>query len=160
MAESVSVPPQHPPPAAPQTPQPATISRAAVLRWFGDGKRSGQDFVLVDLRKGDHEGGTIRGSLNLPAQSLYPALETLHALLSAAGVGTVVWYCGSCGGRGTRAAGWFADLLRKRGDERMESFALEGGIKGWVGGGDEYVELMHGFEAKAWKEMGRKELDK
>ncbi|MCJ1399376.1 hypothetical protein MMC11_002578 [Xylographa trunciseda] len=145
MAESSSLPSQHPQPdvpwhaafPAPQTSSPATIPRAAVLQWFSDGKQSGRDFVLVDLRKEDHKGGTICGSLNLPAQSLYPALETLYALLSAAGVGTVVWYCGSCGGRGTRVAGWFEDLLRKRGDERMKSFALEEGIKGWVRGGDD-----------------------
>ena len=40
------------------------------------------------------QGGTIRGSLNLPAQSLYPSIPTLYAVLSAARVEKVIWYCG------------------------------------------------------------------
>lgn len=42
------------------------------------------------------QGGTIRGSLNLPAQSLYPTIPTLYSLLSNSGVKHVVWYCGQC----------------------------------------------------------------
>ena len=82
-----------------------------------------RDFVLVDLRRVDHEvrrnpppcvlpplalagrccchfavdiyqqGGTIRGSINLPAQSLYPTLPTLYSVLKAASVRKVIWYC-------------------------------------------------------------------
>ncbi len=40
------------------------------------------------------KGGTIQGSLNLPAQSLYPSIPTLYAVLSAAKIEVVIWYCG------------------------------------------------------------------
>jgi len=40
------------------------------------------------------QGGTIKGSINLPAQSLYPTIPSLYALFSAAGVRQVIWYCG------------------------------------------------------------------
>lgn len=40
------------------------------------------------------KGGTIRGSLNLPAQSLYETLPTLYTLCEAANIGIVIWYCG------------------------------------------------------------------
>lgn len=78
----------------------------------------GKDIVLVDLRRTDHEvsvigelffscwladlpydcllqGGTIRGSINLPAQTLYHSIPTLYALFTSAGVKTVIWYCGT-----------------------------------------------------------------
>jgi arsenical-resistance protein 2 len=33
----------------------------------------------------------------------------------------------------------------------MESRTLEGGIKGWVAGGDEYVGMMDEYDAAVWK---------
>jgi hypothetical protein len=93
---------------APRTVAPS-LSRQELLQWFREGKRAGTDFVLVDLRRTDFEvcrgitvdihaditqGGTIQGSLNLPAQSLYPTIPTLYSLLSNGTVKHVVWYCG------------------------------------------------------------------
>ena len=55
-------------------------------------------------------------------------------------------------GRGPRAAGSFADFLQEKKDESMESLVLEGGIKGWVAKGGEFVRLMEGFEPTAWRQ--------
>ncbi|KAK9242909.1 Rhodanese-like domain-containing protein [Lipomyces tetrasporus] len=128
----------------------ATISRLELLHWFRDLKKPGRDFVLVDLRRTDHDGGTIRGSINLPAQSLYPTIPVLYSLLAAAKVPKVVWYCGSSRGRGTRAAGWCADYLKEQNDLLLESLVLEGGIKGWATAGQEYTRLMDEYDASAW----------
>ena len=75
----------------------------------------------------------------------------------------VIFYCGSCGGRGPRAAGWFADYIddqtaakTSQVSSRVQSAILEGGIKGWVAGGDEYVEFMDGFERGAWEKPATK----
>lgn len=57
---------------------------------------------------------------------------------------------GSSKGRGTRAAGWFADYISQLDDENMSSSVLIGGIKGWVAAGNAYVELMDGYEASLW----------
>lgn len=130
------------------------------------------------------QGGTIKGALNLPAQSLYDSLETLYTLCQAAGIKRVIWWCGkqyqtlsiravgsgwlclsfriglirsianagSSRGRGTRAAGWFDDLIADKGDEkRMQSLILEGGIKAWATAGAEYQEFMVGFERGVWE---------
>jgi hypothetical protein len=43
------------------------------------------------------KGGTIRGSLNLQAQSLYPTIPALYAVLSQTPIHAVVWYCGTYG---------------------------------------------------------------
>ncbi|KAL8773739.1 MAG: hypothetical protein Q9209_001507 [Squamulea sp. 1 TL-2023] len=72
------------PPARCETP--ASISSTELLHALKQGCKPGVDFILVDLRRNDHQGGTIKGSLNLPAQSLYPSLPTLYDLCLAAGV--------------------------------------------------------------------------
>ena len=33
----------------------------------------------------------------------------------------------------------------------MRSVILEGGVAGWAGAGEEYVELMDGYVESAWK---------
>jgi arsenical-resistance protein 2 len=55
---------------------------------------------------GRDQGGTIRGSLNLPAQSLYESLPTLYALCSAAEIGLVIWYCGTYSVHGLVSVHW------------------------------------------------------
>lgn len=57
---------------------------------------------------------------------------------------------GSSGGRGTRAAGWFRDLLDDREISGITSAILLGGIKGWAQAGEEYTSLMDEYVAQAW----------
>ncbi|KAM0332590.1 hypothetical protein ACHAQA_002874 [Verticillium albo-atrum] len=131
--------------------EPAALPASAVLALLKEETGAApKDFILVDLRRNDHEGGTIRSSLNLPAQSLHPSIPTLYDTFHAAGTKTVIWYCGSSRGRGTRAAGWLGDEIARRGDGEMKSVILEGGIKGWVAGGEEFTAHMEGFEAEKW----------
>merc|ERR1712000_603574 len=120
---------------APRNSTPDSISRDELLEMFSKKDRSVKDFVLVDLRRTDFEGGTIRGSINLPAQSLYSTIPSLYTLFSTAGVRSVIWYCGSSRGRGNRAAGWFADYIKDQNNTEMESRTLQEGIKGWATGG-------------------------
>ncbi|KAJ6180602.1 hypothetical protein N7519_011063 [Penicillium mononematosum] len=127
-----------------------SISREELVQWIRDGKQAGKDFILVDLRRTDYEGGTIQGSLNLPAQSLYPTIPTLYSLVSNSSVKYVIWYCGSSAGRGTRAAGWFADYLEDQQDTEVKSLVLSGGIKGWAAAGPEYTSLMTEYDASVW----------
>ncbi|CZT24140.1 related to arsenate reductase (Arc2) [Ramularia collo-cygni] len=124
-----------------------SMSREQLLGLLQDQKKlPGRDFLLVDLRRTDHEGGTIRGSLNLPAQSLWYSLESLYGLCKAAGVSVVAFYCGSSRGRGTRAAGWFQDVLEHRGETVMKSLVLAGGINGWFEAGGDYAKFVDGNE--------------
>ena len=53
-----------------------------------------RDFLLVDVRRTDWEGGTILTSLNLPAQSFYQSRKTLLDLCERAGINQVIFYCG------------------------------------------------------------------
>lgn len=88
-------------PAAPEAPwhasfptplsTPTFIPRSEILSYL---RTSPSSLLLIDLRRHDHAGGTIRGSLNLPAQTLYPSLPTLYRIAKDAGVKMVVFYCG------------------------------------------------------------------
>lgn len=103
----------------------------------------------------------------MPAQSLFLTIPALYNLVAGSGVEKVIWYCGefvcffaffaacllvegSSAGRGTRAAGWFADYISEKQDDRMKSLVLTGGIKGWVAAGREYVEWMDEYEEGVW----------
>ncbi|KIW36629.1 uncharacterized protein PV06_11142 [Exophiala oligosperma] len=134
----------------PRNQSPTVVTRQKLLQWFRGGKTPGVDFLLVDLRRTDNEGGTIKGSINLPAQSLYFSLPTLLNLCQCAGVRTVIWYCGSSRGRGTRAAGWFQDLLDDRQVSGMTSAILLNGVTGWARAGEEYTGLMEGYDPEKW----------
>ena len=52
------------------------------------------ELLLVDVRRTDYEGGTIKGSLNLPAHSFYVNKGVLYDLCKRAGVKKVAFYCG------------------------------------------------------------------
>ncbi|KAH6954452.1 Rhodanese-like domain-containing protein [Fusarium avenaceum] len=130
---------------------PAAMTRQQLLSMIKNSKNiAGDNYVFVDLRRADHEGGVIRGSINLPAQSLYPMIQTLYTLFESAGVQKVIWYCSSSRGRGPRAAGWFQDYINERGNGGMESVILSEGISGWVKAGGEFVEWMDEYDAAVW----------
>lgn len=55
---------------------------------------SPRDFLLVDVRRTDWEGGTIATSINLPAHTLYPTRPAIYQLVKQAGIKRVFFYCG------------------------------------------------------------------
>ncbi|EHA55179.1 hypothetical protein MCOR27_007500 [Pyricularia oryzae] len=149
--EPGSIQPWHAAYPPPKNAQPASLTREELLQMIKAADSvAKRDFVLVDLRRTDLVGGMIRGSINLPAQSLYPTIPALYSLFKAAGLRKIVWFCSSSRGRGNRAAGWFSDYLADRGDGEMESLVLVEGIKGWATSGDEFVEWMDEYEAAVW----------
>lgn len=136
----------------PKTTAPASLTREEVLEKLQAGG-VGRDFVLVDVRRNDYEGGTIRGAINLPAQSLFPTIPALYQLFKNAGVRYVIWFCGSSSGRGTRTASWFNDYIQDQGDKEIQSVILAGGIKGWATAGDEFVKFMDGYVPEHWAQF-------
>ena len=109
--------------------------------------------LIVDVRRTDYEGGSIRGSINIPAQGFWWNRGMLYELAYKADIEWVVFTCNSCspGGRGPRCAAWFLEFVRGvAGDEDMQILSLEGGMKGWVAGGEMYTRLMDGFVEEHW----------
>lgn len=64
--------------------------------------------------------------------------------------GTLTAITGSSRGRGSRAAAWMQDYINKQGGSSLKSYALEGGIKGWVETGGKLLGLMDGYEQSVW----------
>lgn len=58
------------------------------------GKDTVRDFLLVDVRRTDLEGGTVATSVNLPAQSFYVTRPAVYQLCKQAGVKRIIFYCG------------------------------------------------------------------
>jgi arsenical-resistance protein 2 len=73
---------------APRTTAP-TMAREEALSAL-----SSSDLLIVDVRRTDYEGGTIKGSINLPAHSFYMNRAVLFDLCKRAGVKKVAFYCG------------------------------------------------------------------
>jgi arsenical-resistance protein 2 len=94
----------------------------------------------------------IPGAINLPAQTFYPLLPTLTALLK--NIPIVIFHCSSSLGRATRCAGWFEDSLPP--DSKCKVFILEGGMKAWRArfGEDKRMVLMMPFEEAEGAEAG------
>ncbi|KAF3169465.1 hypothetical protein TWF751_007061 [Orbilia oligospora] len=82
---------------APRSGAPNKITREEVLEALEGAESSGiRDFVLIDVRRNDYEGGSIHGSINIPAQSFYTTIPSWYSLFKAAGIKKAIWYCGKC----------------------------------------------------------------
>jgi arsenical-resistance protein 2 len=135
------------PKAKPGTIEPSEV--AALLEAQQQHSDTPRDFLLVDVRRTDFEGGTVTTSINLPAQSLYPTRKQVYDLAKQAGTKKLIFYCGSSNGRGPRCAAWMQDFINETGDANIKSLVLNGGIRGWVkefGG-----RLTDGYDANVWE---------
>ncbi|KAF2026499.1 hypothetical protein EK21DRAFT_73983 [Setomelanomma holmii] len=99
---------------------------------------SNPDLLIVDVRRTDYEGGTIKGSINLPAHSFYMNRAVLYDLCRRAGIKNVAFYC---------------DYIEEVGENQVQSFTLGGGIKGWVKAGEPYTQHIDGFVPEYWKQF-------
>lgn len=57
---------------------------------------------------------------------------------------------GSSRGCGTRATGWFDDLIKEQNVPTIRSAVLEEGIAGWAKAGEEYNAFMDEYSAEFW----------
>lgn len=116
------------------------------------------NMLLIDVRRTDYGGGAIRGSLNIPAQGFWWNRGALYELAYKADMEWVVFTCGSSNGRGPRCAAWFLEHVRNTAeDTHMQVMVLEGGVKGWVKNGPEYIRFMDGFEEAHWVKLFEEE---
>jgi len=111
--------------------KPEPLTRAHVAQMLRDPTlEAGKDYTIVDVRRDDHAGGHVKGSVQHPAQSFYDDLPGFHEQYGS--VKQVVFYCQSSQGRGPRCAAWYQDYLDKKSNANTKSYVLEGGIKAWL----------------------------
>ncbi|KAI6030417.1 arsenite S-adenosylmethyltransferase [Pisolithus orientalis] len=100
-----------------------------VANMMRNGSEKQGDYVVIDVRRKDHAGGHVRGSVQCPAQTFYDDLPSFYERFGEKK--QVVFYCGSSHGRGPRCARWYQDYLNAKGDTRPEALVMRGGIKEW-----------------------------
>ncbi|KAF9225600.1 NAD(P)-binding protein [Gyrodon lividus] len=89
-----------------------------------------QSFAVVDVRRNDHGGGHVRGSVQKPAQTFYDDLPKFYE--EHKGTKQVIFYCGSSNGRGPRCAKWYQDYLNQQGNSQSRALIMAGGIRQWL----------------------------
>jgi len=89
-----------------------------------------EDFIVVDVRRDDHGGGHVRGSIQQPAQTFYDDLP--HFYEAHRGAKQAIFYCGSSNGRAPRCAKWYQDYLDQQGNTESKAFCMIGGAKQWI----------------------------
>ena len=117
--------------------------------------------VLTDHKYLNSTRRTISSSLNLPAETLYPSLETLYSICLNGSIRLVVFYGNNPRESGTTVAGWFADAIDEVeftvGHSRVgsEGVVLEGGLRGWVKGGRNVLRGWRGLRGRSggWMRM-------
>ncbi|KAL2675354.1 hypothetical protein Neosp_011538 [[Neocosmospora] mangrovei] len=123
------------------------------------GKGATRDFLLVDVRRTDWEGGTVATSINFPAHTFYQTRPVIYQLCKQAGIRRIIFYCGeqSISNRPsqspltTQRELWQqrpTDYLNEAGETDIKAEILIGGIKGWqktYGG-----KLMDYYDEKVW----------
>ncbi|KAK9475598.1 hypothetical protein V1514DRAFT_34847, partial [Lipomyces japonicus] len=73
--------------------EPATITKKEVLQRIINDESQGKSVILVDVRRTDFEGGTIKGSINLPAQSFYQTKEAFYNIVNNSPISEVIFFC-------------------------------------------------------------------
>ncbi|XP_006463605.1 hypothetical protein AGABI2DRAFT_194386 [Agaricus bisporus var. bisporus H97] len=110
---------------------PEAMTAEEVASLIRDPSKNVQDFVVVDVRRNDHAGGHVKGSVQCPAQSFYDDAPAYFEKFKD--TEKVIFYCQSSNGRGPRCAGWYQDYLDSMGCSSSKAYVLAGGIKGWMG---------------------------
>jgi arsenical-resistance protein 2 len=79
------------PQAAAPPMDPAVIAEKLAAQPLGPDQK--RDFLLVDVRRTDFEGGTVATSINFPAHSFFQTRAIVYQLCKQAGIKQVVFYC-------------------------------------------------------------------
>ncbi|KAJ3267887.1 hypothetical protein HDU76_011572, partial [Blyttiomyces sp. JEL0837] len=108
-------------------------------------KIPGKDYLVVDVRRADYVGGSVKGSINVHAQTFYPTLEEF--VNKHKHIPMVFFYCNSSNGRGPRCAAWYQDVLDAKGITSSRGMVLSGGIIGWVQAYGEDSTLTEAYDA-------------
>ncbi|KAJ3370401.1 hypothetical protein GGF31_004232 [Allomyces arbusculus] len=119
----------------------------------------GKDYLVVDVRDDDFEGGNIPGALHLPAHQLSspytfdvrPHLEQFKTIPK------LIFHCAMSQQRGPKAAMLFGRLLTEDAATATttttpELYVLRGGFAAWQSTYKNEPDLLENYNAKMWEE--------
>lgn len=121
-------------------------------------KNKPEEIAVVDLRNDIEDKGVIKKALHIPATVINGPADVNRALFAPIekqkpGAKKVVLFCNLSRKRPTYVGGWAKDYLAKTGKQDLEIVILDGGITGWVQGGDEFKDETVYYPAKWLKDF-------
>ncbi|KAJ1505229.1 hypothetical protein HMI54_003150 [Coelomomyces lativittatus] len=96
--------------------------------------KAGIDYLVIDVRDDDFEGGNIPGAYHLPSQTLFHAHPTHSQVLQIhlekfKRIPLLVFHCALSQQRGPKAASYFAQQLSSTHSNQI--YVLKGGFSHW-----------------------------
>ncbi|KNE55504.1 hypothetical protein AMAG_01392 [Allomyces macrogynus ATCC 38327] len=134
--------------------QPAEL--AAMLR--SPALVPGKDYLVVDVRDDDFEGGNIPGALHLPSHQLsspytFDARPHLDQFMT---IPKLIFHCAMSQQRGPKAAMLIGRLLTEDAATATtampELYVLRGGFAAWQSAYKTEPDLLENYNAKMWEE--------
>ncbi|KAF7726496.1 hypothetical protein EC973_008731 [Apophysomyces ossiformis] len=111
----------------------------------------GKDYVVIDVRDKDFEGGNIPGAINVPAGTLLDNVDTLITEYSK--VPVVYFHCALSQVRGPKSARIYKESLSLRGYQLdQEIKVLRGGFEGWQAKYKNEKDLIENYNPAFWAE--------
>ncbi|KAH7103328.1 Rhodanese-like domain-containing protein [Auriculariales sp. MPI-PUGE-AT-0066] len=113
-------------------------------------KQARSDYVVIDVRDADREGGHIVGSVHSPSNTFDDAVDALVEQHKEAG--TVVFHCALSQQRGPKAARIYAETLQQRyPDSKQDVVVLRGGFTDFQSLYRKDPKLVEGWQADYWE---------
>ncbi|RUS14780.1 Rhodanese-like domain-containing protein [Endogone sp. FLAS-F59071] len=118
---------------------------AAMLRE----KAAGKDYLVVDVRDDDFEGGNIPGALNIPSSTLLDRIPNLINDYSK--VPTVVFHCAMSQVRGPKSARIYKEALLLNGIKtEQQVYVLRGGFDQWQARYKTDPKMIENYRPEFW----------
>ncbi|KAG0175480.1 hypothetical protein DFQ28_000099 [Apophysomyces sp. BC1034] len=114
-------------------------------------KTFGKDYVVIDVRDNDFEGGNIPGAVNVPAGTLVDNVDGLIAKYGK--VPVVYFHCALSQVRGPKSARIYNESLSLRGIQLNQQVkVLRGGFEGWQAKYRDENDLIENYDPAFWGE--------
>jgi Cdc25 family phosphatase len=127
------------------------ISGDDLSKIIKSGKRSGKDYLVVDVRDSDFIGGNIPNCRNAPSATFSDKLDSL--IRDTKSVPQVIFHCALSQSRGPKAAREYDDRrrqLQKDDDVSHDVLILRGGFTDFQGKFKDDPELVEKWNKDIW----------
>ncbi|ORX44791.1 Rhodanese-like protein [Hesseltinella vesiculosa] len=112
-------------------------------------KVSGQDYLVIDVRGDDFEGGHIPGVVNIPASKLMDSASDVIQKYSK--VPVVYFHCALSQVRGPKCARIYNEYKALQGiEDEQQVKVLRGGFEGWQEKYRNQKDLLEDYDEERW----------
>lgn len=113
-------------------------------------KKAGKDYVIVDVRGDDYDGGHIPGAINVPANQMYDKANDL--ISEYKDVPKIYFHCALSQVRGPKSARIYSETMNNLGvqtDQKVK--ILRNGFEGWHAKYRKEEDLIEDYDKSVWE---------